>query len=247
MNETIKVILLVSILLNIILVGLGLFILERRGGLAYLASKFLFLQNLKLRTKTMYDNPFYQDKKSHFETLPKSEAEVVFLGDSLTDLCEWAEFFANVRIKNRGICGDTTDGVLNRLGNIIESQPQKLFLLIGINDLNSNRQVTEVENNYRLILEKLKSGTPNTQVFIQSVLPVNYQKFKKNGVNDRVIALNAKLRELAEQHSFKYVDLFSHFIDKNNELATQYTLDGVHLNGQGYLLWQKIIEKDVIS
>ena len=76
-------------------------------------------------------------------------------------------------------------------------------------------------------------------------MPVNYQKFQKDGVNDKVIELNLKLRELAKDFSYQYIDLFPAFLDTNNELDSQYTTDGVHLNGQGYLIWKGIIEKDV--
>lgn len=247
MNDTIQIILFVMSLFNILVLGLGTFFVAQRGGSSYLLGRLSLLQSYKSRITAMYDNPFYRDKTSHFETLSKSEAEIIFLGDSLTDLCEWAELLKNDQIKNRGICGDTTDGILNRIDNIIEYQPQKLFLLIGINDLNQGRQVPDIVENYNLILNNIKDKLPTTKVFIQSVLPVNYQKFQKSGVNDKVIKLNLKLRELAKEFSYQYIDLFSAFLDINKELDSQYTTDGVHLNGQGYLVWKGIIEKDVIQ
>jgi lysophospholipase L1-like esterase len=247
MNDTIKSTLLFSFLINILFVGMGIIFIARRGGLSYLWQKLSSLRSERARLTAMYNNPFYQDKTSHFRNLPKSELGIIFLGDSLTDLCEWAELLENDQIKNRGICGDTTDGILNRIDNIIEYQPQKLFILIGINDLNQGRQVSEIVENYNLILSSIKNKLPNIKVFIQSVLPVNQQKFQKSGVNDKVIELNIKLRELAKKFSYQYIDLFSAFLDINKELDSQYTTDGVHLNGQGYLLWKGIIEKDVIQ
>lgn len=245
MNDTIKIILFISSLFNILFVGLGTFWVAKRGGIRYLFGKLYFLQSYKSRITAMYDNPFYRDKKSHFETLPKSEAEIIFLGDSLTDLCEWAEVLRNNRIKNRGICGDTTDGILNRITNIVESKPQKLFVMIGINDLNQGKKVEEILENYKKILETFQNKIPDTKIFIQSVLPVNHQIFKNKGVNEKVLLLNTKLKDLDKNFSFQYIDLFSAFLDGNNELDAQYTTDGVHLNGQGYLIWKEIIEKDV--
>ena len=247
MDESIKFALLLSCLINILFVGMGSLFIARRGGFSYLLHKLSSLKSDRARLTAMYDNPFYQDKTSHFRALPKSESGIIFLGDSLTDLCEWAELLKNDQIKNRGICGDTTDGILNRIDNIIEYQPQKLFLLIGINDLNQGRQVPDIVENYNLILNSIKDKLPTTKVFIQSVLPVNHQKFQKSGVNDKVIELNLKLRELAKEFSYQYIDLFSAFLDINKELDSQYTTDGVHLNGQGYLVWKGIIEKDVIQ
>lgn len=236
----------VSILCNILFLGLGLNFVIKRGGLVYLIHKFSFLRRYKNVKITMYDNPFYRDKKSHFEALPKSEAEIIFLGDSLTDLCEWGELFRNYRIKNRGICGDTTNGILNRINSIIESQPQKLFIMIGINDLNQDVSVEETANNYKLILELFKNQIPDAKIFIQSLLPINNQ-LRNNDVNQKIIDLNAQLKELAPVFSSQYINLFSAFLDKNNQLDLQYTSDGLHLNGQGYLVWKKIIEENVVN
>jgi lysophospholipase L1-like esterase len=243
MDETGNIVLLFSLIINFLFLGLAIIFVFRKGGISYLILKL----SAEARIKSMYDSPFYRDKKSHFESLPKSETEVMFLGDSITDCCEWQEVFRTVRIKNRGISGDTTEGVLNRIDEIVESHPQKLFLMIGINDINQGRQVDDIFKSYQVILRKLKEQTPETKVFIQSVLPVNNQKFLNNGANDKVVALNAKLKELAQEYSLHYIDLFSSFADDNRELDARYTTDGVHLNGQGYLLWKGIIEKDVVN
>lgn len=247
MDGTIKIALLVSIWINILLLALGINFIIKRGGFAYLKRKLAFWGRYKSIKNIMYDNPFYWDKKSHFENLPKSETEIIFLGDSLTDLCEWSEVFSNNCIKNRGICGDTTDGILNRITNIVESQPQKIFLMIGINDLCQEREILEILNNYQLILSTLKEKTPNTKVYIQSLLPVNSQGLIDNKINKKVIEVNTSLKEIAKSFSFQYIDLFTSFLDKNNRLDPCYTSDGVHLNGEGYLVWKKIIEKYVVN
>ena len=247
MDETVKIGLFLSSLLNILFFWLGSVFVAKRGGLHYLIRQIYLFKNAGFRITAMYDNPFYRDKTSHFDTLPQSDSEIIFLGDSLTDLCEWIELFRDARIKNRGICGDTTEGILNRLTNIVESRPQKLFIMIGINDLNQGKQVIEILNNYKLILKKIQENTPKTQVFIQSVLPLNSQKFPNHGVNEKVRELNTELEHLAKEFSFQYIDLHSSFLDSNNELDAQYTSDGVHLNGQGYLIWKGIIEKDVVD
>ena len=245
MNDTIKIILFVMGLFNILFLGFGTFFVAQRGGISYLLGRLSLLQSYKSKITAMYDNPFYRDKTSHFETLPKSEAEIIFLGDSLTDLCEWAEVLRNDGIKNRGICGDTTDGILNRITNIVESKPQKLFVMIGINDLNQGKKVEDILEKYRKILETFQNQIPDTKIFIQSLLPVNQKIFKNKGVNEKVMTLNNQLKDLAKTFSFQYIDLFSSFLDGNNELDAQYTTDGLHLNGQGYLIWKGIIEKQV--
>ena len=240
-----KIVILISILINILILGLGSIWVYSKGGIPYIIRKTSFLQSSASRAKFMYDTPYYWDKKSHFETLPQADADIIFLGDSLTDSCEWQELFRNVRLKNRGISGDTTNGVLNRIDEVIESKPRKIFIMIGINDLNQGRNVGDILNTYKIILKYFQDKTPQTEVFVQSILPLNNQNFPNNGMNKKIIELNDHLRDFSQNLSFKYIDLYSSFLDGDNQLDARYTTDGIHLNGQGYLLWKESIEQDV--
>ena len=96
-------------------------------------------------------SPFYYHKVSHFRTLPNTKGEIIFLGNSITDYCEWSELFQNSKIKNRGISGDVTDGVLERLDEVTESKPSKIFLMIGINDLSRGKSEEYIFNNQELL------------------------------------------------------------------------------------------------
>ncbi|HVZ25875.1 MAG TPA: GDSL-type esterase/lipase family protein, partial [Sediminibacterium sp.] len=122
---------------------------------------------------------YYLQRVSHFKTLPQSRRDIVFLGNSITDGAEWAELFGNPAIKNRGISGDITAGVLHRLRDIIAGHPAKIFLLIGINDLARNIPPDTVVHNIRLIADILHKATPATKLYVQSLLPVNdaFSKF----------------------------------------------------------------------
>lgn len=249
MDETLKITLLISLITNTLLVGLGIVFVFRKGGLPYLLNKITSLLGAKNKIILMSDNIYYLDKTSHFHALPNNNSAIIFLGDSLTDNCEWAEVFGDNRIKNRGISGDRTDGVLNRLDEIVANQPQKIFLLIGTNDLVQGVEESIIVNNYQLILNELKETLPETKVFVQSVLPINSkiarQKLNIKLKNEKIISLNAKLKELAKEFSFQYIDLFSCLSDSNNEFDARYTTDGIHLNGQAYLVWKEAIAKEV--
>ena len=194
-------------------------------------------------------SPFYYHKVSHFRTLPNTKNEIIFLGNSITDYCEWAELFQNANVKNRGISGDVTDGVLERLDEVTESQPAKIFIMIGINDLSRGKTEEYIFNNYKKIVNRIKNESPKTKIYIQSILPVNEARGKyKNHTNKtkNVISLNKQLKAFAEKTpDVQYIDLFSAFADKNQRLAFKYSLDGLHLNGAGYLVWKSIIDKYV--
>ena len=116
---------------------------------------------------------FYYQRATLFEVLPTSKSDIIFLGNSITNGGEWAELLGNPHAKNRGISGDTTQGVLDRLSTITKGKPSKIFLLIGTNDLSRGKSVDEVAKNVAKIVERVKRESPKTKLYVQSVFPVN--------------------------------------------------------------------------
>ncbi len=188
---------------------------------------------------------YYYHRKEHFETLPNTKNEIIFLGNSITDNCEWAELFSNPNIKNRGIGGDDTDGILERLNEVTESNPSKIFIMIGTNDLSNSKSVEYVVENYKKIIARIKQSTPRTEIYIQSIIPTD-DAIHTTRKNSDIIRINNQLKLVAEQNGLTYIDLFSVFKLDNNKLNPVYSLDGLHLNGKGYLVWKKEIEKYII-
>lgn len=186
-------------------------------------------------------NTFYSDRVSLFDELSEKQNQIVLLGDSLTQYGEWSEI-TGVTVLNRGIFGDTTDGMLKRLAQVTIIKPSKLFILIGTNDLMQGKDVATVAQNYQQIVERVRKETPETKIFIQSVLPVNKDVLRSDITNENVIALNKQLQLIAEKTQSTYVDLYSLLL-VNNKLDPQCTHDGLHLSGKGYQVWEKEIEK----
>ena len=240
-----NLLLLFSTGLNILFLLFALYIIFRKGGIYYIKSKISTVGK-KTVENDLNINSYYKHKKSQFEILPNSNDSIVFLGDSLTDEGEWVELLGNTNIVNRGISGDTTRRILNRLDAIIETKPKKIFLMVGINDfVNEKKSIEEVLSKYKIILEELQSKTPQTEVFIQSVLPVNNNLSYFLQDNQKVIQFNFKLQELATEFNYQYIDVFSDLADSENELDARYTTDGIHLNGKAYLIWKEAVEKYV--
>lgn len=237
--------LLISTTLNIIFFLLVIFVIFKKGGIDYIKKKVLTLGNINIQSD-LNINSYYKHKKSQFEVLTKSDDSILFLGDSLTDEGEWVELLGNTNIVNRGISGDTTRRILNRLDAVVDTKPKQIFLMIGINDfVNEKKSIEEVLDKYKIILEELKTKLPQTEVFIQSVLPVNNNLTYFLQDNQKVIELNLKLQELAKEFNYQYIDVFSHLADSENQLDAKYTTDGVHLNGKAYLIWKEAVEKYV--
>ena len=116
---------------------------------------------------------YYHQRVTLFNTLPKTENDIVFIGNSITDGSEWSEVFNDIQIKNRGISGDISAGIINRIDEVAIRKPSKVFLMIGINDLARGIAADSVVKNILLIVSYLQQQTIGTKVYVQSILPVN--------------------------------------------------------------------------
>lgn len=237
-----------SIALNLIFVLLFTLIVYQKGGTTYLKKKVFNLFNGQPDIYNIHNPPTYIHKSSQYEILPQSHVDIIFLGDSITDEGEWVELLNNPNIKNRGISGDTTDRILRRLDSVIAVKPKQIFLMVGINDLSMiHKSVEATTKSYEKILNKFQKATPDTEVFIQSVLPVNNRVSLYWVDNQKVIELNLQLQKLAQKYNYQYIDIFSHLLDSEQQLDSKYTSDGLHLNGQAYLVWKQIIQTQLFT
>jgi lysophospholipase L1-like esterase len=179
-----------------------------------------------------------------FEALKTESTDIVFLGNSITQHFEVFELLKNTRVRNRGIGGETTLGALERLKTITDGKPSKIFLMLGINDLSNGKNVPEILSNYEKIIKKIIYESPETEIIIESVLPIS--KFKEKiicceNANEKIGTLNKGLKNLASINSIKYLDLHSSFVEKGG-LKINLTVDGIHLNGAGYLVLSNLIK-----
>lgn len=193
-----------------------------------------------------YLNSHYQMRLAFFRQMPDRKNEIVFLGNSITEVGEWQELLAGRPVVNRGISGDVTFGVLARLDEVLASKPKKIFLLIGVNDLKRGLPVELIARNHQRIVSRIREASPRTAIYLQSVLPVHepmlasiYQKI----TNARVAELNRRLQALAGQRHIRYVNLHEVFADEHGQLKRELTTDGLHLKATAYLLWVNQLKK----
>jgi lysophospholipase L1-like esterase/acetyl esterase/lipase len=194
---------------------------------------------------TTYSSTYHRQKVSQFRLIEDTETgEIIFLGDSITDFAEWADLFKNNKIKNRGISADKTFGILSRLDEVINRKPAKLFIMIGINDIAANVPDSVIMQNYAAIIKRIRAGSPGTSVYIQSLLPTNvtFPEFPRHQHKEANInAVNNYLQQLAREQRCTYVDLYHAMLDSEGRLNKQYTNDGLHLTGEGYMVWKKVL------
>ncbi len=206
---------------------------------------FVFLVNSLLAQSLEKYTPLYYHRASLFEKLPIKKSDIIFLGNSLTHYGEWAEIFNNRHVRNRGISGDIAEGVYDRLDPIIKGKPKKIFLMIGVNNLSRNYSVDSVLKCISKIADKITKETPRTKLYIQSGLPVNdsYTNYPKHAnKGPQIIELNSGLKKMCKEKGLVFIDIYPLFKCKDSEnLNPDLTNDGLHLNGDGYMIWKEAI------
>lgn len=212
-----------------------------------LASLLLF-GKVNAQTKP-YDSTYrpgkYKELVQKFSSEPIAKKEYVFLGNSITAGTDWSKLLNLPQAKNRGISGDITFGVLERLQEVIDRKPAKVFVLIGINDISRNIPDSLILRNYKTIIERIRKGSKKTQIYFYTMLPVNasFEKFKNHyGKDEHILYLNDEIRKFTAKN-VTVIDLYPHFLDANKKLRAELTKDGLHLIPAGYEVWKEVLEK----
>ncbi|WP_133577576.1 GDSL-type esterase/lipase family protein [Pedobacter metabolipauper] len=211
-------------------------------GLIFVFALPLHAQEIKY--DTTYRPARYKELVTKFKADRRSKKDIVFLGNSITAGTDWGKLLNLPEAKNRGISGDITFGVLERLDDVIYGKPSKIFILIGINDISRNIPDSIILRNYKTMISRIRKGAKRTEIFFYTLLPVNssFGKFKNHyGKDEHILWLNEQIRML-EAGKVKVIDLYPKFLDPNNHLMENLTKDGLHLNEEGYQVWAGILK-----
>ena len=167
----------------------------------------------------------------------------LFLGDSITEQYDLKEYYEYYPVVNSGVSGDFTSSIVeNMKKRVYDYNPSKVFLLIGINDLRNGKDVSEIVSNTKEIIELIKENRPYSEIYLESIYPINKTDDDKisDSVrdiefdNEKIIEVNDLLKDLAKDEKITYVDLYNKLIDDDGNLNISYTKDGLHISSEGY-------------
>ncbi|BAZ11315.1 lipolytic enzyme, G-D-S-L [Calothrix sp. NIES-4071] len=250
-----------SLLTNGVLVlAVILLFLRQQGMTALFRRATPASQNIEaLPTKTPQLGTRHQLSYSQWLDILKREAEVaaskrpqrltILVGDSLS-LWFPTELLPEERSwLNQGISGETSTGLLKRLNLFDRTQPETIFVMIGINDLIRSVDDAKILDNYRRIIATLRASHPKSQIVIQSILPHGASEATWEGKqkllaipNSRIRELNQQLQNIATKEGINYLDLHPLFANSQGNLRPDFSTDGLHLSQQGYLVWRSALQ-----
>ncbi len=221
--------------------------LKYHSSVALLSLASLLAFNAQAATRSEY----WHQRVTLFNLLPVEPGDIVFLGNSITDGGEFSELFDNPAIKNRGISSDVISGVVERLHQVTDYHPSKIFLLIGINDVSHNLTVDRMAEEYEDLVKRIRTQSPESKLYVQSIMPINndFNRYKNlKGKETTVVLLNERLKEIADRNGAEYVDLWPTLAEpRTGKLRREFTNDGLHLLGKGYDAWADAIRNLVIE
>lgn len=198
------------------------------------------------------------------EISKKGEAELVFLGDSITQgwsgkgKAAWEKYWVPLKAANFGIGGDRTEHVLWRLynGNFDGLKPKLVVLMIGTNntghqgrpqaELNGaiyNCQAEHTADGVRAILNKLHEKLPETKVLMLGIFPRGADS--TDAMRKQNEETNALISKYADGQKVHYMDIGSTFLQSDGTLSKDIMPDLLHLSEKGYDMWAAAIEPKV--
>ncbi len=188
---------------------------------------------------TEWAKKHYPERIKEFKKNPLKENDIIFLGNSITEQAgDWGKRLGWANVKNRGISGDVTEGVLQRLDEIIYVKPKAVYLLIGINDIfNNSSTPAYVANNILVIMMTIRKKSPDTKLFVQTILPTDNPTIK-----EKIQDTNDLLKKQAGTGTYILLDTHELFADSFDMMKEAYTTDGVHLNEAGYSVWVNFLK-----
>jgi lysophospholipase L1-like esterase len=208
------------------------------------------IQSLESRLLDWPNLARYADADAKLPPPAKGEMRVVFLGDSITDLWNLPEYFPGQSYVNRGISGQTTPQMLLRFRpDVIDLQPAGVVILAGTNDLagNTGPMTLEMIENNLASLAELAHAHSITIIFA-SVLPVSDYGPAKQTLKrppDKILELNAWIKQYCKEHGLVYLDYYSRMLDPKGMLPVALSEDGLHPNAAGYKVMAPLAEEAI--
>ncbi|MDO4583093.1 MAG: GDSL-type esterase/lipase family protein [Planctomycetia bacterium] len=217
--------------------------------LVVLGSTLAWGQNIAVTPTEKKDDWWQKRHQDKVAQAAKGEAEIVFLGDSITHFWEGAgkdvfqKYYGDRKVLNLGFSADRTEHVLWRLenGEVDNIQPKMVMLMIGTNNVGHNSTTpAETVEGIRAILVKLGEKLPKTKVLLLAVFPRGADG--NDGLRQKVNEINAGLPALADNERVFFLDINAGFLKDGDVLPKEIMPDLLHPNAAGYEIWAKAVE-----
>ncbi len=193
------------------------------------------------------------------ENIPKDYyfRDAIFIGDSRTQglmmfsTMKNATFYADKGMSTVGAFKKAAipkDGKLVTIADALKAGDYgKLYISLGINELGYPNPDKFIER-YAELVDIAKKSNPKAKIFVQGILPVSANKSASGSTinNEKIMEYNNKLLAMARDKKVEYINVGESVADQTGALAQEGSWDGVHLNKEYCLKWEKYIMEHMV-
>jgi lysophospholipase L1-like esterase len=201
--------------------------------------------------------PQFQAKhQANLEVARQGDAEVLFMGDSITDFWRNADgpfagkpvldkHFGHWKVANFGIAGDTTQGVLYRLqnGEGRGFSPRAIMLMIGTNNTARNTAAEIAEGIGAVVLE-LQRDFPQAKILLLGVFP---RGRPNDPVRGTIAEINRTIAKLDDGERVHYLDIGAQFLAADGTIPADVMSDLLHPGPKGYEIWAQAVKEPLTA
>jgi lysophospholipase L1-like esterase len=188
---------------------------------------------------------------ANVEVAKKGEAEILFMGDSITDF--WRnetgayagkpvqdKYFGQWKVANFGIAGDTTQGVLYRLNNGEGAgfNPRAVMLMIGTNNTGGHT-AGEIAEGVGAVVQSLQTKFPQAKILLLAIFP---RGNPGDAVRDKIAEINRIISKLHDGTRVQYLDIGAGFLDASGNIPADVMSDKLHPGAKGYEIWANAVK-----
>lgn len=216
----------------------------RHAAAAFVLATFALLAGLPAGAASPHEDQWEPDiaafeaqDKAH----PPERGGVVFVGSSSIRLWHTlTEDFAGVHVVNRGFGGSEIRDATRYASRLIKPHaPRLVVLYAGDNDLMNGRTPRQVEKDFVAFVQRVRRQAPETRIAFLAIKPspARVHLLEEGRDANRRIA-----RAAATLKGVDFIDVATPMLDAEGKPRPELFLeDMLHINGDGYRLWTKIV------
>lgn len=193
-----------------------------------------------------------QDKLERYRILNQNvkKGEILFTGSSLMEQFPVNELLMtngmDQVVYNRGIGGFTTTDMLQHMEEMVfGTEPSRIFINIGTNDIGSPEyQLEALLERYEEIIVRIQERLPEAEINMMAYYPVNETDKIPEGewgktafvtrTNENINVANAAIENLAAKKGCRFINVNEGLADERGKLKKEYTIEGIHMYANGY-------------
>ena len=213
---------------------------------------FIHVATCIFYTSSTFAQPFINEikafRKADSIAKPPNHAVLLIGSSSFTKWKDVQDYFPEHPMFNRGFGGSSLTDVIYYANDVVlKYKPKQILIYCGENDIAGSSSVTA-----DTVLERFKTLYTIIRSKFKKV-PIGYISMKPSPSREKLLPIYVKGNEyiknfLAGQKNTDFIDVYPSMFDANGKILTHiFIADKLHMNAEGYKIWQGIIAPYLIK